>query len=52
MLNLKHAFAKWNDNVQVQLNTEVYSSSASIYTKSSITVILLRLAWVEGSCEK
>jgi len=39
-------FVKWYDTFQVQSNTEVYSSFASIYIDPVIRVIQLRLAWV------
>ncbi len=43
---------KWYDTLQNQSNTEIYSSFGSIYFNPVITVMWLRLAWVEWGCEK
>jgi len=39
-------FVKWYGTVEVQWNTEVYSSFGTIYINLVITVIKVRLAWV------
>jgi len=40
---LLNGFAKWYDRVEVQLNTDVYSSFATIYINLVITVILIKV---------
>jgi len=49
-----NCFGKWYETIQVQWNTEVYSSFASIYCISILlfTVIKLMLAWVVWGFEK
>jgi len=43
----KYLFVELYDIVQVQWNTEVYSSFVVIYINPDITVYLIKVAWVE-----
>ncbi len=39
-------FVKWYGTLEVQLNTKVYSSFATIYINLLLQVIKLKLTWV------